>query len=201
MKPLNAVHRSTPARKQLLLEAALRHFAERGIEAAAVEDISRDAGMSVSGIYHHFGGKEQLAAAVYLEGIARFQEGYLGALEQQTSAREGVLAILHFHLDWVKRHPVWARYLFDTRRKFGAECEARIEELNREFLARLSRWFRPRIERGELRRLPFETYFALLYGPCQELARNYLAGTLKSEKDVVKQTAQAIWRALGRAPD
>lgn len=201
MKPLHAVHRSTPGRKKLLLEAALRHFCERGIDAAAVEDISRDAGMSVSGIYHHFGGKDQLAAAVYFEGIARFQDEYASTLEAQANARKGVLALVQFHLGWVQTHPDWARYLFATRRKVDPQAEAHIGELNRAFLARLARWFQPRIERGELRRLPSATYYALLVGPCQELARNWLAGTLQLEQDVVKQTAQAIWRALGPSPD
>jgi AcrR family transcriptional regulator len=199
MKPLNTVHRSTPARKQLLLDAALRHFAENGIEAAAVEDISRDAGMSVSAIYHHFGGKDQLAAAVYCEGIARFQDAYVHALEEQTSARKGIVAIVRFHLDWVRRHPAWARYLFATRRKVDSGCEARIDVLNREFFSRLSRWFQPRIKRGDLRRLPFETYYALLVGPCQELARGHLAGALELKEEVVNQTAQAVWRAVSRS--
>lgn len=198
MKPLNAIHQSTPARKQQILDAALRHFAARGIEATALEDIGRDAGVAVSSIYHHFGGKDRLAAAVYCEGISRFQEGYAAALEAQTEAHAGIVSIVSYHLDWVAAHPEWARYLFDTRRKsFDAEQEQALAQLNQAFHARLGAWFRPRVARGELRALPFDTTVALLVGSCQELARGHLGGRLTTSLEEVRHaTADAVWRAL-----
>lgn len=203
MKPLNAIHQSTPARKKQILDAALRHFAQRGVEASAVEDIGHDAGVAVSSIYHHFGGKDRLAAAVYCEGIDRFQDGYAAALEAQVDAHAGILAVVRYHLDWVAAHPDWARYLFDTRRnRFDAQQEQALSVLNQKFYVRLGQWFRPRIENGELRALPFETYMALLVGPCQELARIHLGGRLASDMETIKQTtAQALWRAVASAPD
>jgi len=202
MKTPNATHQSTPARKKQILEAALRHFAQRGVDATAVEDIGRDAGIAVSSIYHHFGGKDKLAAAVYCEGIARFQDGYASALEAQTDAHAGITALVFFHLDWVAANPDWARYLFNTRRKhFDAEQEQALSQLNQAFHARLGQWFRPRIEKGELRALPFDTYVALLVGPCQELARGYLGNRLASSMEELKQTtAEALWRAVANAP-
>lgn len=201
MKTLNAIHHSTPARKKQILEVALQHFARRGIEATAVEELGRDAGISVSSIYHHFGGKEQLAAAVYFEGILRFQEGYVQALEAKADAQDGITSIVFYHLDWVAANPDWARYLFDTRRKiFAAPQEQELEALNQAFYARLARWFQPHIKNGKLRMLPFDTFSAMLVGPCQELARTYLRGGLAEDMDKIKQaTAEAIWRALGRA--
>lgn len=198
MKPLNSIHQSTPARKKQILEAALRHFAQKGVDATSVEDIGHDAGVAVSSIYHHFGGKDRLAAAVYCEGISRFQEGYATALEAQAEARAGIMAIVCYHLDWVAAHPEWARYLFDTRRKnFDAEQEAALAQLNQAFQARLGAWFRPRVARGELRALPFDTTVALLVGPCQELARSYLGGRLATSLEEVRHvTAEAVWRAL-----
>ena len=198
MKTLNAIHHSTPARKKQILEVALRHFAERGIEGTAVEDIARDAGIGISSIYHHFGSKDRLAAAVYCEGITRFQDGYASALEAQTGARAGIVALVSYHLDWVAAQPQWSRYLFDIRRKqFDAEQEQELTQLNAAFHGRLGQWFKPRIVRGELRALPFDAYVALLVGPCQELARGYLGGRLVAPFDELKRsTADAIWRAL-----
>lgn len=202
MKPLNAIHQSTPGRKKLILDAALRHFAQKGVDATSVEDIGRDAGIAVSSIYHHFGGKDRLAAAVYCEGIGRFQDGYASALEAEDDAHDGIVAIVHFYLDWVVANPEWARYLFDTRRKQAdAEQEETLAELNKVFHGRLGQWFRPRIERGELRDLPFDTYVALLVGPCQELARAWLGKRLFSDLESIKHTtAEAVWRAVSGSP-
>ncbi|RZI44322.1 TetR/AcrR family transcriptional regulator [Herbaspirillum sp. HC18] len=200
MKTPNAIHRATPGRKKQIIEAALLHFARSGVEAAAVEDIARDAESSVSSIYHHFGSKELLAAAVYCEGIARFQEGYVRALEAKTGAKAGVVAIVSYHLDWVVANPEWARYLFDTRRRItDASQEEAVAELNKAFHARLGLWFGPRIQAGAMRRLPFDTFVAMLVGPCQELARAWLRGEMVSGlAEVKKSTAEAVWRALGK---
>ena len=44
-------------------DAALRLFAERGIEAATIRDIAKEAGVSAGLVRHHFGSKEELRDA------------------------------------------------------------------------------------------------------------------------------------------
>jgi AcrR family transcriptional regulator len=59
--------RVTPAHEQEVREriaaAALRVFGERGFHGATVQDIVREAGLSVGAIYTHFAGKEALFMA------------------------------------------------------------------------------------------------------------------------------------------
>jgi AcrR family transcriptional regulator len=43
-----------------LMDSALKHFAANGFFAASVHDIARDAGVNVSLVSYHFGGKEGL---------------------------------------------------------------------------------------------------------------------------------------------
>lgn len=50
-----------------LLEAALRRFAAQGYNAASVDDICNDAGLSKGAFYHHFPGKQAVFLAL-LEG-------------------------------------------------------------------------------------------------------------------------------------
>ena len=47
-----------------ILAAAERHFAERGFEAARLEDIAADVGIRRAAIFYHFGDKQELYAAV-----------------------------------------------------------------------------------------------------------------------------------------
>lgn len=51
-------------RRQQLLEAAFALFAERGYRATSVRDITRAAGVTEAVLYHYFGNKADLLAAV-----------------------------------------------------------------------------------------------------------------------------------------
>lgn len=51
--------------KELLLEAALALFAEKGYEGTSVRDIARSVGLSESVLYAHFSGKRAVFEAVF----------------------------------------------------------------------------------------------------------------------------------------
>ena len=51
-------------RRQQLLDVARALFAEKGFEAASIEEIAHRAGVSKPVVYEHFGGKEGLYAVV-----------------------------------------------------------------------------------------------------------------------------------------
>ena len=76
-----------PDRRQVILDAALEAFAERGTAAATVDDVRRRSGASVGSIYHHFGDKEGLAAALYVEGLRSYQEGLPGGAAPRRRTR------------------------------------------------------------------------------------------------------------------
>lgn len=54
----------TEATTQALLHAATRLFGERGYAATSLEDVAHDCGLTIGAIYHHFGNKKNLFAAV-----------------------------------------------------------------------------------------------------------------------------------------
>ena len=75
--------------KQRLLEAALAVFGEKGPKAATVREIAKAAGQNVAAIEYHFGGKENLYAAV-MEGIVReIRHQLADVLSEIQSWREG----------------------------------------------------------------------------------------------------------------
>jgi len=52
-------------RRQQILEAAARHFSERGFHATSMRDIAADVGFLVGSIYYHFDSKDALFVAVH----------------------------------------------------------------------------------------------------------------------------------------
>ncbi|MEJ2715811.1 MAG: helix-turn-helix domain containing protein, partial [Deltaproteobacteria bacterium] len=112
MKTKHALHAKTPLRRQEIIQAALACFIEQGVAQTSMADIRRRSNASTGSIYHHFKSKEQLAAEVYLAGIGDYQDGFLAVLEEQRRARDGIFAVIRYHLEWVSGHPDWTRYLF-----------------------------------------------------------------------------------------
>src|SRR5205809_146994 len=100
-----------PSRRAQILARALASFTERGVAGASIDEIRRRSGASVGSIYHHFGGKDELAGALYLDGLADYQRGFLTTLSSAASTEAGVTGVVHHHLGWIATHCDLARFL------------------------------------------------------------------------------------------
>jgi AcrR family transcriptional regulator len=60
--------------KEAILDAAEEIMANVGYERASIAQICRESGLPVGSVYHHFGSKAGLLAAVMERGITRFYE-------------------------------------------------------------------------------------------------------------------------------
>jgi AcrR family transcriptional regulator len=186
------------SRQRDIIQAALDCFTEHGYEQTTMALIRRRSGASTGSIYHHFQSKDQLAAAVYMEGILDWQSGFVTELERHQGAKAGISAIIHYHLQWVRKNPDWARYLFRMRHlEFMSRVEADIHRINLKFFERIGAWFRRHIEAGRLKRLPRELFSSILLGPSQDAARSLLAGPSRLDFDrAARALSEAAWQSL-----
>jgi len=181
-------------RREAILEAALESFDATG--STAIEEIRRRSGASVGSIYHHFGGVDGIAVALYVEILRGYQAGVVRALKRARDAEDGVKALVRHHLRWVERNPERAGFLLrgsDIRAAAGDE----LKELNRSLSATIGEWVEPQAEIRPLRR---EVFYASIIGPAQELSRAWLAGRVPSLRELEDELAEAAWRAI-RADD
>ncbi len=187
-------------KRRSILSAALAVFNQKGFSEASMDDIRSKAGVSNGSLYHHFKGKDHLAAEVYLEGIRDFQAGMMEAAARDLPARDGVRELVARHLDWFEENPGWARYLTRMRHaSFMMEGEGDMREANRGFGAALCGFFQRHMERGAMRRLPLGVAIALVLGPCQEYGRLRLEGVASGDPVLAAaEIAAAAWRAVGR---
>jgi AcrR family transcriptional regulator len=179
-----------------LLDAALVRFAADGPVAVSLEDIRRDAGVSVGALYHHFDDKAALVDAVYLELTRQVQSVFLAELHAHTSAEGGVKAIVRLYLRWVSSNRAAAGLLLGHRPDPRA-----LRELNRPFFAEVRSWWDTHVHYGTLRPLPFDLMHALWLGPAQEYTRHWLAGQVKRvPRAVADVLADAAWNSLKEPP-
>ena len=186
------------ARRQEILLAALDCFTARGVEATTIDDIRARSGASVGSIYHHFGSKEKLAAALYLEALRDYQRGFLRELKRHGDAESDIRAVVAYHLTWVSNNANWARDLLGAlEANFMTDATDALRALNHTFSQHLATWRQPHIEAGTIARLPADLYRALLVGPLHEFSRQWLAGrgdsTIAEAQSVL---AEAVWQSL-----
>ena len=144
---------ATDAKRALIVEMAMRHFAKRGYQAARVEDIATELGIAKGSIFQHFGSKEGLFLAAYKESVSAF-EAYLDAPAEVL--KKGFFATLHYWLTRTGRHlsENWVPYRVTLLGNYGTDLHLR-KEINRFLFSRdpygtisFVRWG---IERGQVR--------------------------------------------------
>jgi AcrR family transcriptional regulator len=189
---------ATADTREAILTAALACFTERGFSATTVEQIRERSGASIGSIYHHFGGKEQIAGALYVEGLAGYHRGLSALVERDPGAEEGVRAIVRHHLRWVAGNPELARFLMNRREtEVRLASEAPLRALNRATFAAVTAWFEAHAESGGVRPMPFDLLYATVIGPAQEFARHWLDGNTKTSiKRAERALGDAAWAAL-----
>jgi AcrR family transcriptional regulator len=179
-----------------LMQTARRRFAADGAIASTLEEIRRDADVSVGALYHHFPDKPALAAAVYAQVMSEYQAGFVAMLRTHATAAGGVRGGVAHHLRWVVANRSEAALLLGDRLD-----SAELRDSNREFFAAVRDWWRPHHTYGALRPMQAGTTAALWFGPAQEFSRYWIAGDEpKMPRGVVKILADAAWKAL-RAND
>ncbi|MGA8332574.1 MAG: helix-turn-helix domain-containing protein [Mycobacterium sp.] len=175
-----------------LMQAARRRFAADGALAATLDEIRRDAEVSVGALYHHFPDKTTLAAAVYAEVMTEYQASFTAMLRRQDTAEAGIRGGVIHHLRWVSVHRSEATLLLGDRLD-----SVELREANRAFFAAVRDWWRPHHTYGVLRPMHAGVTAALWIGPAQEFSRYWIAGEEpRMPRGVVKTFADAAWRAL-----
>ena len=108
------------SRKQEILQAALACFTEFGVEATTIEMIRDRSGASIGSLYHHFGNRERIIAALYLEGIGEYAALLEAGLIETLDAEACVRLFVTSYIDWVVANPDWARFVLHNRGRVEA---------------------------------------------------------------------------------
>ena len=130
-------------------DVAFHIFAERGFDAASMEDVARAAGITKASIYHHVPSKEALLA----RGLDRALAALFGVLDEPAarsgSARERLAAIVRRVAEITMSMRAEVSVLFRVRGNSATERDAM--ERRRTFDARIAELVREGQAAGELR--------------------------------------------------
>lgn len=165
------------ARRDSILDAALVVFTRKGVFAAGIEDVRKEAGASPSSLYHQFASLEDIVLAL-LERVFDDLFAHLDArVRLGRTAKEAVTALVDGHLEWIAAHPDEGRFMYQAMSvPLSPERTARLAEHKAQALAGVVAVFGRQVEMGALPPFPVIAFDIVLLGPAHEACRRWLAG-------------------------
>lgn len=162
-------------RRDKILMSALEAFTEKGIFETTMSDIRRISGASTGSVYHHFNGKQHIAFELYIHGIQSFYNIALDIISTNPGGEECITQIVTRSLKWHDDNRQLGYFLFraaDTG--FLDEHNEAIRAMQVSFLKEFATWMEPRMDSGEMRRIPHRLQVPLIVGPTREFLRNWM---------------------------
>src|SRR3954454_21439106 len=128
-----------PGTRVAVLDAAAELFDARGYAAVSIADLTAASGVSNGSIYHHFGAKDGVLAALVLDALAGYQGGLVAVLaDHADDAAGGVRAAGPLELRGFEAPPRSARLIIAHRDAAAAGATGRepLTTINRAFSRR-----------------------------------------------------------------
>ena len=186
------------SRKDEILQAALACFTEYGVDATTIEMIRDRSGASIGSLYHHFGNKERIIAALYMTGTAEYASLLEAGFPRADSAEACIKLVVTSYVDWVVANPDWARFILHSRGRVEAsEMGEQLRETNRLRYQRMLDEVAVYHREGQFRAMPTDCFFSVIIGPVQDYARNWLAARTRTPlADCRELLAQIAWESV-----
>lgn len=184
-----------PDTQFLVLDTALTLFTERGYFSTSVHDIGRKAGVSIGSIYHHFGDKEGIASALFMQ-LSMRMETLIGEIcRRHTSVHDQARELVARLFELTESEPRAMEFMLYAKHreflvKFGPICSSRPFELMRDMVKR-------GMERGEIR--PMDTMVAstsLFGGPLRMITARLDDLVERPLPDYLDAAWDCAWRAV-----
>jgi AcrR family transcriptional regulator len=154
-------------RREYILLAAERVFGTRPFEEASMQEIAREAGMGMHGLYRLFPSKQELYEEIILLRLQQIAERCREALAG-AGPTERLRLIAVAHAEFILEHPQFFPILATSRLSRDWGLKTKVGKSLHRFLAEVDGQMADAIEaavkKGELRRLPTKLLMACAKG-------------------------------------
>ena len=144
----NRLHRG---KRQLILDAAVKVFADKGYHGSRVSDIASEAGIAYGLVYHYFKNKEEILDTIFEEHWSSFLEAVEDIARTGASTEDKLLSVSALILNAYRVRESWVKVLvFEIQRSSRFAEPEQLKAVARMFRI-VARILREGQERGELR--------------------------------------------------
>lgn len=191
------------SRREEILEAATRLFAERGFAETDTQLLADELHVGKGTLYRYFPSKRELFLAAVDRGMRKLCEHIDACVESIDDPPERIARVVYSYLGFFAEHPELVELLIHERSQFKDRQKPtyfKHREANRE---RLRNLYRSYISEGQIRDMPVDRILDvlgdLLYGT---MFTNYFAGGQKSvdaqARDILDVVFHGILSDVGR---
>ena len=183
-------------KRKLILDAAVRVFAERGYHGSRVGDIAEDAGVAHGLLYHYFSSKEEVLRTIFVENWGQLIVRFRAVEESDEPAGQKLEGIAKILLRTWRNDPALVTVMVREVAR-SEHLQGQVTEV-REAFAILQRVIEEGQAAGEFRR-DVDPRFAswIVYGGLEEVLTGWVLGGLPdAEADVTTAETTAIELAL-----
>lgn len=186
---------SGPDRREQILAAALRVFADRGYEATRISDIAAEAGVAYGLVYHYFGSRDAILDAVFHETWGGMLAAIAVAEETAGSAPERLELVVKIVLRSWRNNPTVVRLIIREVAR-SPHLEDELDQVGAA-LATVERLIAGGQEEGTIRASLDPALCArMLYGALEEILTGWVLGRLPDDAESIRRAEQEVVRTV-----
>jgi AcrR family transcriptional regulator len=185
-----------PSKKQDIVQAATRLFAEQGFDGTTTLQISKEAGITEPVIYYHFKGKDELFTGIITSTFDAFFAHLDDLPEKTITGFEKIENLIALHFDIVKEMPDEIYLAVSTcparLKDPDGICRKSIREIRRRLKNYLTDCLEAGMATGEFNTVPVDATVSLIAAMLNGLIRQ--RGLKFKEVKGLKETAVEFCR-------
>ena len=178
-------------KRGLILQAAVRVFAQKGFHTCRVGDIAEEAGVAHGLLYHYFRSKDEVLECIFKETWSDILAASRMVEETDEPARDRLSGIAKILLRAWRRDPDLVRVVVREVVR-SPELQRRISEVHQAFAA-IERIVVRGQEEGEFRSdVDPRLASFVFYGALEEILTGWVLGQLPTEEEDVERAVKTV---------
>jgi TetR/AcrR family fatty acid metabolism transcriptional regulator len=178
-------------KRQVLLAAAVRVFAEKGYHAARVGDIAEEAGVAYGLLYHYFRSKDEVLETIFRTTWSNMLATVESIAETGGPAREQLRRVTEVILRTWRRDPDLVRVLVREVTR-SPQLQRQVDEISAA-LQSLQAIVERGQEAGEFRAdIDARLASVVWYGALEEILTGWVLGRLADDDDAIAEAERAV---------
>jgi AcrR family transcriptional regulator len=181
--------------RQRVLDTVLALFSTHGYFATSLQDISRESGVSIGSIYHHFGDKEGIASSLYHTLSEQMTARLDSANRKNGSVHDKCRAIVKMLFDMTEAEPLVMNFMLYAKHKEFLPGEPPI--CSSKPFALMRDTVRIGMEAGEIRRMDIMVASTSIFGGPIRMIMARLDGVLPVQLNrYLDEVWECAWRSV-----